>query len=174
MDDDFSPRPYDPEAGGRPYPERFADRAGPAQHFPGQQFPGQKFPGQQDPGQLYSGQQYPGRPYSPEPLAHEGGLAYGNPPVAPYGHPDQFVPQHLAAPQQYAPGMYAPGMHAPGPPYQQQFMPHQIPQQQMHQTVFVNGGGGGKRVNHLLHLILTLLTAGLWLPVWIIIAMAKS
>lgn len=31
-----------------------------------------------------------------------------------------------------------------------------------------------KRVNHLLHLILTILTAGLWLPVWIIIALAKS
>lgn len=161
MNDEFSPRPYDPEAGGRPYPEQFADRAGPTQQFPGQQHPGQ--------------------PYnrSPESLAHEGGLAYGNPPAAPYGHPDQFVPQHLAAPQQYAPGMYAsgmyaPGMYPPGPPYQQQFMPHQMPQQQMHQNVFVNGGGGGKRVNHLLHLILTLLTAGLWLPVWIIIAMAKS
>ena len=31
-----------------------------------------------------------------------------------------------------------------------------------------------KRVSHLLHLILTILTAGLWLPVWIIIALAKS
>jgi hypothetical protein len=31
-----------------------------------------------------------------------------------------------------------------------------------------------KRVNHLLHLILTLLSAGLWLPVWIIVSMAKS
>ena len=31
-----------------------------------------------------------------------------------------------------------------------------------------------KRVNHLLHLVLTLITAGLWLPVWIILALAKS
>lgn len=31
-----------------------------------------------------------------------------------------------------------------------------------------------KRVNHLLHLVLTILTAGLWLPVWIIIALANS
>lgn len=31
-----------------------------------------------------------------------------------------------------------------------------------------------KRVNHILHLLLTIFTAGLWLPVWIIIAMARS
>lgn len=31
-----------------------------------------------------------------------------------------------------------------------------------------------KRVNHVLHLILTLLTGGLWLPVWIIVSMAKA
>lgn len=31
-----------------------------------------------------------------------------------------------------------------------------------------------KRVNHILHLILTVLTAGLWLPVWIIISMSNS
>ena len=156
MTDEFTPRPYDPQA-GRPYPQQF-----PGQQFPAQQFPGQHHPAQQFPGQHYPGQQ-PTRP--PEPLAHEGGLAYGNPPAAPYGHPDQFVPQHLAAPHPYAPGMYAPG------PYPPPFMPHQ----QMHQNVYVNGGGGaGKGVNHLLHLVLTLLTAGLWLPVWIIIAMAKS
>ena len=29
-----------------------------------------------------------------------------------------------------------------------------------------NGGGGG--FPHLLHLVLTVLTCGLWLPVWII------
>lgn len=160
MTDEFSPRLNDPEAGIRPYPQRF-----PGQQYPGQQHPGPKYPIPQYPIQQYPGQQYT-RP--PEQLAHEGGLAYGNPPAAPYGHPDQFIPQHLAAPHPYAPGMYAPG------PYQQQFMPHQMPQQQMHQTVYVNSGGGGKGVNHVLHLILTLLTAGLWLPVWIIIAMAKS
>lgn len=31
-----------------------------------------------------------------------------------------------------------------------------------------------KRVNHLLHLVLTVLTVGLWLPVWVILAFAKS
>lgn len=30
----------------------------------------------------------------------------------------------------------------------------------------------GKRVNHLLHLILSVLTVGLWLPVWLILAIA--
>jgi len=39
------------------------------------------------------------------------------------------------------------------------------------QTVIVNQR---KQVNHALHLILTLLTCGLWLPVWIIVAIAKS
>lgn len=31
-----------------------------------------------------------------------------------------------------------------------------------------------KRVNHLLHLVLTIFTFGLWLPVWIVLAFAKS
>ena len=31
-----------------------------------------------------------------------------------------------------------------------------------------------KRVNHVLHLILTILTCGLWLPVWILVSMAKA
>lgn len=39
------------------------------------------------------------------------------------------------------------------------------------QNVVVNNP---KRVNHALHLILTILTGGLWLPVWIIVSMAKS
>ena len=32
----------------------------------------------------------------------------------------------------------------------------------------------GKRTNHVLHLVLTFLTAGLWLPVWVIVAIANS
>lgn len=32
----------------------------------------------------------------------------------------------------------------------------------------------GKKVNHVLHAILTVLTAGLWLPVWLIVAIAKN
>ena len=35
-------------------------------------------------------------------------------------------------------------------------------------------GAREKRVNHALHLILTILTAGLWLPVWIILAISNS
>ena len=151
-------------------------------------------------------------PASYEPLAHEGGLAYGNPPAPaspppeqfapwslgqqtfdqpsfghhgpsrpPYGPQQygpqqrgpqqfsgqqpgyqQFVPQHLAIPLQSAPGPYPqqmPGHHYPYPP------------QHFQQMVVVNDR---RRVNHPLHLILTLLTAGLWLPVWIILMIANS
>lgn len=31
-----------------------------------------------------------------------------------------------------------------------------------------------KKTNHLLHLILTLVTVGLWLPVWIIVAIVNN
>lgn len=37
----------------------------------------------------------------------------------------------------------------------------------------VVGVGYGRRTNHVLHLILTLLTGGLWLPVWIIVALSN-
>lgn len=108
----------------------------------------------------------PAPPYGrPEPLAHEGGYPYGMPPAAPYGAPapygpaDQFIPQHLHVPPQQMP-------HAP--------YPHQFGPPPMQQTVFVNAGYPAKRVNHVLHLILTLFTAGLWLPVWIILSIANS
>ncbi|WP_295649745.1 hypothetical protein [uncultured Dietzia sp.] len=45
------------------------------------------------------------------------------------------------------------------------------PPQPFQQTVVVHNS---RRVNHALHLVLTLLTAGLWLPVWIILAIANS
>lgn len=32
----------------------------------------------------------------------------------------------------------------------------------------------GKPVNHVLHAILTVLTVGMWLPVWLIVAIAKN
>lgn len=32
----------------------------------------------------------------------------------------------------------------------------------------------GKPVNHVLHAVLTVCTAGLWLPVWLIVAIAKN
>lgn len=41
------------------------------------------------------------------------------------------------------------------------------------QTVVVTQDRG-KKVNHTLHLILTIFTMGLWLPVWAIIALAKN
>jgi hypothetical protein len=34
-------------------------------------------------------------------------------------------------------------------------------------------GGYGHRTNHVLHFILTVITAGLWLPVWIIVALSN-
>jgi hypothetical protein len=45
--------------------------------------------------------------------------------------------------------------------------------QQTVQSVVVHQDRG-KPVNHALHLILSILTAGLWLPVWLIIAIAKN
>lgn len=99
-----------------------------------------------------------------EPLAHEGGLPYGAPPAPVHNQPpqQQFIPQHLAMPPQFAPHPY-------GPHYPQ---PYMYPPQQM-QTVFVNNNGG-RRVNHVLHLVLSIITAGLWLPIWIILAIANS
>lgn len=32
----------------------------------------------------------------------------------------------------------------------------------------------GRKVNHVLHAILTIVTVGLWLPVWLIVAIAKN
>lgn len=46
--------------------------------------------------------------------------------------------------------------------------------QAQQQPVYVNTYTQPKRVNHVLHLILSILTVGLWVPVWIIISMAKS
>ena len=115
--------------------------------------------------------QYPAQPFArpPEPLAHEGGFPYGMPPAAPYGqtgpygpttpfgYADQYIPQHLhVAPHQFPQGPY----------------PQQFGYPPMQQAVYVHGGQV-KRVNHALHLVLTLLTAGLWLPVWIILAIAN-
>lgn len=145
MNEPYGPGPHDPQArDGGGYPRHPQD----PRSFETQRFQ----PRPHDP------RPYEPRPY--EPLAHEGGFAYGNPPTppAPYGHPEQFVPAHLQVPHPYAPPMY-----------QQPYMyPHQMPH-----TVFVNGGNA-RRVNHALHLVLTILTAGLWLPVWIILSIANS
>jgi hypothetical protein len=57
--------------------------------------------------------------------------------------------------------MPAPAYQAPAPAYQ-------APPPGVAVAVAVNGGGGGP--NHLLHFVLTVLTAGLWLPIWILVA----
>jgi hypothetical protein len=49
--------------------------------------------------------------------------------------------------------------------------PVYAPPQQILQQRIVVRTGGGYRVPHLLHLLLTLLTFGLWLPIWIIHAL---
>lgn len=40
-------------------------------------------------------------------------------------------------------------------------------------TVIVNQDPR-KKVNHVLHFVLTILTFGMWLPVWLIVAIAKN
>ena len=182
MNEPFSPGPGNPdgreqqvparEAPAQPQdPRHFEARRGDTERFeplpparqalpPQQSPPPQQYTQQHTQPQQHTPPQYAPQPYGP--LAHEGGFAYGNPPAPPmqYGPQDQFIPAHLQVPNPYAPPMY-----------QQSFMyPQQMPP--MQQNVYVNGGG--KRVNHALHLILTILTAGLWLPVWLILAFANS
>lgn len=193
MNEQLPARQDDPSDHGHHYPETGPDEFAPTQQFPTAQYPAAQYPAADDGRQRYSTQRYPEPQYDaqrygdsqyqdqryadprhpdqqfadprypgpqfrrPEPLAHEGGLAYGNAPAAPFGPMDQFVPQHLHVPQPFAQNPY----------------PFGYPPQPMQQTVFVNNGGG-KRVNHALHLVLTIITAGLWLPVWIILAIANS
>lgn len=135
----------------------------------------------------------PHRPLGPEPLAHEGGLPYGRPPapVSPPPQPaapqqfaaqrpvpQQYVPQHLAVPQQFAPGPYQRAMpgHMPMPGHSPMSIPMQQPYlyspHPLQQTVIVNNSG--RRVNHGLHLVLTIITFGFWLPIWMILAIANS
>lgn len=162
MNEPYGPGPHDPhDPRGRNegYPPRPQD----PRSFESRRFETQQFETQQFGPRPHEPQPHQPRPY--EPLAHEGGFAYGNPPAPPasYGHPEQFVPAHLQVPHPYGPPMY-----------QQPYMyPHQMAPHLMQQTVFVNGGNV-RRVNHALHLVLTILTAGLWLPVWIILAIANS
>lgn len=50
---------------------------------------------------------------------------------------------------------------------------HQGVVTQMPPTVIVHQDRG-KPVNHVLHAILSVVTVGLWLPVWLIVAIAKN
>ena len=168
MDEPYRSPADEPGAGDRTHPAgRHETR--PFGTYP-QPRPGAPYP-QPRPGDAYP-EPRPGDPYRQlwpeqayEPLAHEGGLPYGVPPAPVYNPaPGQYVPQHLAMPSQFAPHHYGP----PGYPH-----PYMYPPQQMQQTVFVNNNGG-RRVNHVLHLLLTIFTAGLWLPIWIILVIANS
>ena len=158
-------RPTTPQGGypAEPGQARYPDRRPTGEYDPYPRYPGshrqdQRYPGAYPQDPRFAEPHYPGPRFGqPEPLAHEGGLAYGNAPAAPYGPMDQFIPQHLNVPNPYAQAPY----------------PFGYPPQAMQQTVFVNNTGR-RRVNHVLHLVLTVLTAGLWLPVWIILAIANS
>ncbi|MFC4602626.1 hypothetical protein [Rhodococcus kronopolitis] len=58
------------------------------------------------------------------------------------------------------------------PPPQQAYPMYQQPVPVVNQTVVVNNAKSG--CNHTLHLILTLVTCGLWLPVWILCAIVQG
>jgi hypothetical protein len=97
--------------------------------------------------------------------------------------PDQFAtPSSLDTPiEPYAP-LYP--VQTPEPavapahpmqPWQQpvwpaQYYPQSVPAVQQ----VVNVGYGPRRCRHGLHFLLTLITGGLWLPIWIIDALAKG
>lgn len=76
--------------------------------------------------------------------------------VAGLNHRDdlQAVPsRYLAAP-------------VPQPPYVPAYSP--APAAPVQQVVQLSGQDSGRRVPHGLHLVLTILTAGLWAPIWIL------
>jgi predicted RNase H-like HicB family nuclease len=84
-------------------------------------------------------------------------------PEIPFSPP---VPQHHFPPTP----MYAP----PTAAFPMQQMPY-YPQPQMMQNVVVNASArvnGYRGVNHGFHALMTLLTCGLWAPIWIIVAVA--
>lgn len=83
-------------------------------------------------------------------------------PIQPYGDPRYLQPYAPAAPGYPHPGF------APQPMYQA--VPQAVPVVNVTQN---NMGGGYVAVrrgpNHGLHLVLTLLTCGMWAPVWILV-----
>ncbi|GAB2989600.1 hypothetical protein [Saccharothrix stipae] len=91
---------------------------------------------------------YPVQPYQQQPFQQ---------PTQPYPAPPQAQPY---PPQQPYAQPYPP------PPYVQPVMPQQ--------NVQVNVVAARPGVNHGLHLILTILTCGLWAIVWIIVAISNS
>lgn len=98
----------------------------------------------------------PGQPMPPAPNAQQQATSYE---VDNLGRMREVIPPPPMAPPAQGYGQY--------PPMQYQ----QYPAMQQQQQVVVKRGGG---VNHVLHLVLTLCTAGLWLPIWILDAMFHS
>ncbi|MFD3591834.1 hypothetical protein ACFWU5_03840 [Nocardia sp. NPDC058640] len=91
---------------------------------------------------------------------------------APRPDPADFAPLPYAAPQHTQPYPPAPQQY---PPHQGYAMPpsYPMPGHPMVSVTQNNGMGAHtivvhRGVNHGLHLVLTLLTCGLWLPVWVI------
>lgn len=93
-------------------------------------------------------------------------LAYSEPPrqpVVPYTSAPQTGPQYA---QQYPQQQQYPQYYAPAP--------YSAPAQINNQVIAGGGYDGRRRCPHGLHAILTLLTAGLWAPVWIIDALISG
>ena len=174
MDQHGSDRRYDPSEfeAGRPYGSDLPYGRTLGEHgFPSEdQLQTQQMP------HMYSDNQSEGpTPHFGYPQ-HGGGQEFGTQafgaPVQPFAQPYGQPYLHGQPPMYGAHPMYfQPPMHGAQPMYAPQ--PVFVPQPGQ-QTVVVNGAGVGKRVNHLLHLVLTVLTGGLWLPVWLILALAKS
>lgn len=169
MNEQSRPRPDDQAAQTRSFLPVASGPFAPTQQFPAAEFPGDRFHEPQFPAERPYGPRYAAPQYSEprfaahplaapmEPLAHEGGFAYGNLPAAQYGPVDPYIPQHLHVLQPFAFGL----------------LPQQFGYPQ--QLVVVNGGGRrARQVNHALHLVLSVVTFGLWLPVWAILAIANS
>lgn len=101
----------------------------------------------------------------PPPPSDQWGQGYPPPPQAPQ-YPQQPYPmQH----QQQYPGHYPQGYPQQQPYYQHQ-QPYQPPQQQifmMQQTAILKAP-----FNHGIHIVLDVLTCGVWIPVHIICALA--
>ena len=52
--------------------------------------------------------------------------------------------------------------------------PYQQPERPAQPIIINNTAQEKKRTNHGLHLLLTILTLGAWLPIWIIVALVNS
>lgn len=108
-------------------------------------------------------------------------------PILPYAAPTPVAPTTPAVPAGWHPHPQNPGLlrywdgqawtdhtaptHQPaGPAAPVAQQPQQIVIQQSNNM----GGGYGPRTNHALHFVLTVLTGGLWLVVWIPVAISNN